>query len=166
MNRFIFLLAALTILSGCAAEPVYETMGNVWAETQTEALPASIELGVPEDTQMEVMEQSESGACYQIGDWMLWTEVHQGGDILSTMRSLTGLEEPEIISYTSGAYPCHETVWAVGDDEGECIVRTAVLCHGPYHYCLSMKAPQEQARQMGQLFSQLLDNVYLNDTAP
>ena len=164
MKRIIVILLLLTGLWGCSAEPVYETIGNVWDNPQLQSTPASIELAV-EGAQMAVMETDGNRKSYQVGNWMLWTEVRDGGDVLATMRDLTGLDDPQIISYPVGQYQCHETAWAVENEEGERVVRTAVISQGQYHYCLSIKAPQEEARQVGSFFTQLLKSVHINDTA-
>lgn len=163
-NVIIFLLVVLS-MAGCAAEPTFETIGNVWDNPQPVDTPASIEFALPEDAQMEVMESNDACKSYQIGQWMLWTEVYSGGDVLATMAHLTGMEEPRIISHPLGQYQCHETAWSVSEEEGEYVIRTAVIPYGQYHYCLSMKAPMEDARQVGEFFAGILSNVYLNDTA-
>lgn len=164
MKSYVGMLMIAIALSGCAAEPTFETIGNVWANTTAEELPASIEFGVPDDTQMEVMESNGSCRSYQIGEWMLWTEILDGGDIQETMQILTGMENPEMISHPSGAYQCYESVWTVTEEAGESVVRTGVIPKGAYHYCLSMKAPSAEAQQMGEAFRAILENVYLNDT--
>jgi len=155
------------MLTGCAAVPTYETIGNVWGNTPMEQVPASIEFGLPDDVQMEVMETTDSCKSYQVGDWMLWTEIHAGGDLLATMEMLTGLDADRlnIISYPQGRYQCHETAWSVCAEEGEYAVRTVVIPYGQYHYCLSLKAPVQDAEQAGNFFSGIVRNVYLNDTA-
>lgn len=164
MKIGLLLLITALVLSGCTAEPTFETIGNVWENSHAEELPASIEFGLPDDIVMEVMESDDNCRSYQIGDWMLWTEICNGGDIAATMKMLTGMEDAEMISHPSGMYSCHETAWAVTEEEGEYVMRAAVIPKGAYHYCLSMKAPVEDARQMGEVFSQILENVYLNDT--
>ena len=165
-NLIIYLLAVLT-LTGCAAEPTFETIGNVWDNPQVQDSPASIEFALPEDAQMEVMESNDTCKSYQIGDWMLWTEIHEGGDVRATMQTLTGMEAEalNITTHPLGQYQCHETAWAASGDEGEYVIRTAVIPHGQYHYCLSLKAPKEDSRSVGNFFSRILRNVYLNDTA-
>ena len=165
-NIIIFLLTILT-MTGCATEPTFETIGNVWDNPQMQASPASIEFALPDDAQMEVMESTDTCKSYQIGDWMLWTEIHSGGDVAATMETLTGINTDalNIISHPVGNYQCHETAWAASGEEGEYVIRTAVIPYGQYHYCLSMKAPKEDAQQVGSFFSGILRNVYLNDTA-
>lgn len=165
-NIMIFLLAVLSI-TGCAAEPTFETIGNVWDNPQIRESPASIEFALPDDAQMEVMETADTGKCYQIGQWMLWTEILNGGDVAATMETLTGAsaDSLNIIEHPLGQYQCHETAWATSEEEGEYVIRTAVISKGEYHYCLSLKVPKEDARQVGSFFSGILRNVYLNDTA-
>lgn len=160
------ILAAAMLLTGCAAQPVYETIGDVWANEVSTGQPARLEFGVPEDVELAVMESDGSSKCYQIGNWMLWTEVRPGGDLQATLAALTGLDAPEVISHPLGAYDCAQTAWAVSDEEGDTVLRAAVISDGEYHYCLTLRAPQQEARQAGTLFAQVLGNVYLNDTAP
>ena len=164
MKKVLLWFSLCIILQGCGTQPVYETIGNVWENPQVQALPASIEFALPDDAQMEVMESTDSCCSYQVGDWMLWTEIRDGGDVMETIRSLTGMQEPVSIRHTTGQYPCYETAWSVVEEEGEYVLRTAVIPQGQYHYCLSIKAPQEDARQVGEFFTSVVKSVYLNGT--
>ena len=164
MKKLWWLIFAVLMICGCTADPVYETMGNVWDNPQVQSEPASIEFGLPDDAQMEVMESDGLARSYRIGEWMLWTEICNGGDVEATMEALTGLEDPRIISHPAGVYTCYETAWAVGEEAGEFLVRTAVIPKGQYHYCLSIKYPQEDAVQVGSFFTEILNNVSLKNT--
>ena len=168
MKNAIWIGLLLLCMAGCGAEPVYETIGNVWDNEQTVHSPSVIEFALPEDAQMEVLGNTDTGAVYQIGQWTLWTQVLEGGDVPRSMETLSGLKKDrlQIISHPLGSYSCYEAVWSAAEEEGETLVRTAVIPYGPYHYCLSLKAPAEQGEQAGGLFSGILENVYLNDTTP
>ena len=167
LKKIMFFVLIMLTLTGCGAEPTFETIGNVWDNPQAAQTPASIEFALPEDAQMEVMESTDDCKSYQIGDWMLWTEIVTGGDVMQTMENLTGMDADclNVISHPLGNYQCHETAWSAFDEEGESVIRTAVIPYGEYHYCLSLKAPKEDARKVGSFFSGILKNVYLNDTA-
>ena len=155
-------LAAL-LLSGCGAEPVYETIGNVWENDEPVFAPAGMEFAVPEDAHMEVVEGSSGEKIYRIGDWELWTGTYSAGDLSATMEEITGLESGNltVISRRVGAYDCHETAWTTTGEDGTWVARTAVIEEGGYHYALSMMVPQEDADQLGSFFSQVLASVNL-----
>lgn len=167
MKNFMIFLLAILSMTGCAAEPTFETIGNVWDNPQIQDSPASIEFTIADDAQMEMMESTQTSKCYQIGQWMLWTEILSGGDVAATMETLTGISADalNIMEHPLGQYQCHETAWAYSAEEGEYVIRTAVIPQGEYHYCISLKVPMEDAQQVGSFFSGILRSVYLNDTA-
>lgn len=166
MKQILGLVLLSGLLWGCAAQPMYETVGDVWSDGSTGEVPASVHFALPDDAQMEVMESLDSCKSYRIGNWILWTQVLDGGDVQQTLRLLTGVDTAQPVCHSIGAYECYEAVCSVMEEEGEFVIRTAVIPRGAYHYCLSIKSPVKEARTMGEFFSKLLKNVTITDTAP
>lgn len=166
MKRILVCVMAAAMLSGCAAEPVYETIGNAMEDTQPVAAPGTIELVLPEDAQMQVVEDEFGSKSYRIGDNEVWTQVRTGGDISATMEQVTGIsaEALTVMEYQLMDMPCYELAWITATEEGMKVARTAVIDDGNYHYCVSLMMPEEKAESLGDSFSELLSGLRVSGT--
>lgn len=159
----VWLLAAL-LLAGCAAEPVYETIGDVCGNSEPVSTPGTIEFAVPEGAQVQTSETDSGVNYYTVGDWEIWTQVREGGDIRATMKEVTGMD-PDALTVMSrqvDGMDCHETTWTANGEDGVMVGRAAVLDDGNHHYCMALMVPQAQAEQIGENFMQLLDSVMIS----
>lgn len=161
----IWIMTAL-LLTGCAAEPVYETIGNVWDNPEPVASAASMEFSLPDGAEMEVLSEESGSKSYRVGNWELWTEVYPGGDVSATLEQVTGMDADAltVIQRQVGNMDCHETTWTTTDEEGVNVARAAVIDDGNYHYCISLMVPEEDAQEVGNFFEEILYSVNLVDT--
>lgn len=167
MKKCVVWVVVMLILTGCAAEPVYETIGDVCGNTEPVSSPGSIDFALPDGAQMQVLEDETDSKSYAVGNWEIWTQVHPGGDIQSTMEQVTGLSAQAltVIQRRVQDMACYEAAWSTTGEDGMKVGRTAVLDHGDYHYCISVMVPEEDASEVGDFFSQILDSVTISDTA-
>lgn len=169
MKKGIIWIMAALLLSGCAGdtEPVYETIGNVWENEEPVSAPASIEFAVPDGAEMEAVSTDSEVKIYRIGDWELWTQALDGGDLRATFEQLTGMDWDAltVVNHPVGEKNVYETAWTAMDEEDTYIIRAAVIEEGDYHYCLSLMALEDNSRTVGQFFTEILENVNLADTA-
>lgn len=167
MKKFALVLAALLALSGCAADVDFETIGNVYDQSEPVYAPGGIEMALPDGATMEVS-ADESVKRYQLGDWQVWTEVHPGGDILATLETVTGLRSDQLTVMESSrkGFRCHETAWTTTAEEGPMAARTVIADSGNYHYCISMAVPEQDAAQLEAFVDQVLGSITITDTAP
>jgi len=155
------------LLSGCGGEPVYETIGDVWEQTEPAVSPGRMEVPLPEGAQMEVMDANGDG-FYRVGNWELWTKVLSGGDLNRTIQTLSGMDSDAltVIDRKVGEYDCHETTWSVTSEDGVHVVRAGVLDDGNYHYCLCVSVPEEDAAEAGEVFAQVFQSIRITGIAP
>lgn len=167
MKKCVVWVMAALLLTGCAAEPVYETIGDVWANSEPVSAPGMIEFAMPDGAQMEVLEESAS-RCYTVGEWEIWTQVCPGGDIRSTMAQVTGIgaDALTIVTRQMQGMACYETAWSTTGEDGMKVGRTAVMDDGNYHYCVSVTVPETDANEVAEFYGQILDSVTVSDTAP
>lgn len=167
MKKVLVGLAFALVLSGCAAEPVYETIGDVWEQTEPVVSPGRMEVPLPEGAEMEVMEANGDG-FYRVGDWQLWTKVLSGGDLKKTIQALSGMDADAltVIQRKMGDYVCYETTWTAAAEDGTQVLRAGILDDGTYHYCLCISVPQEDAGEAGAVFGQVFRSVTITNTAP
>lgn len=167
MKKGICLLLVLMLLSGCASEPVYETLGDVWENTEPVAAPGQIELALTDEAQMEAMESSDGAKVYRYGISEIRTEILTSGDLAATLSRITGMDCDmlTVIQREQDGMAIYETAWSVMGDEGMTLARAMVADDGAYHYCVSVIIPEEQAQQVSQVFQTIIDSVSITDTA-
>lgn len=166
MKRLLVLMMAAALMSGCAAEPVYETIGNAMEDTQPVISPGKIELVLPEEAEMQVIEDEYGSKSYRIGDREVWTQICDGGDVSATLEKVTGIRADAltVMEHQVLDMPCHEIAWITTNEEGTFVARTAVLDDGNYHYCVSLMMPEADAEKLGDSFSELLSGVSISGT--
>jgi len=165
--RFVLFVVLVGMLSGCGGEPVYETIGDVWEQTEPAARPGRMEVPLPEGTQMEVMD-GLGDSYYRVGSWDLWTNVLPGGDVKKSIQTLSAMNTDTltVLKRSRGELECFETTWSVVSEEGQRVVRAGILNDGTYHYCLCISAPEEEAEDAGEVFAQILREVRITNTEP
>ena len=145
MKQVIIFLMMLPMLTGCAAQPTYETvndditipepaqMGQTFVELPAEAASPTIESG--------------SERLYMCGNYEIRIQTMESGDLESTVQAVSGYTKDRltIMETQRNGMPCYEFVWASAGDEGEQVGRAAVLDDGNYHYVLSVMGTAENA---------------------
>lgn len=164
MKKVLLFVMVAVFLGGCAAEPVYETIGNAMEDTLPVGAPGTIELTLPEDAEMQVIDGESGSKSYRIGDMELWTQVCEGGDISDTLEQVTGIRSDAltVMEYQLDEMSCNEIAWITNTDEGSLVCRTAVLDDGNYHYCISLMMPEENAQELSTSFSEIMDGVSIS----
>lgn len=167
MKIILAWIAMVGVLCGCAAEPVYETIADSWEQTAPAASPGKMEVPLPEGAEMEVME-ALGDSYYRVGNWELWTKVLTGGDVQKSFEALSALDVRglTVLERDRGDLRCYETTWAVTSEEGGQVVRAGILDDGNYHYCICLSAPEDEAGDAGQVFSEVFQAVRITNTAP
>lgn len=165
--RLVWVAVLAALLAGCAGDPVYETIGDVWEQTEPAASPGRMEVPLPEGAEMEVME-GYGDSYYRVGTWDLWTNVLSGGDVQKSIQTLSAMDinSLTVLKRTKGELQCFETTWTVTSEEGQRVVRAGILDDGNYHYCLCVSAPEEEAEEAGAVFAEILNGVRITDTEP
>ena len=165
MKKGIVWIMLMLLLTGCSSETTYETIGNVWEESEPTAVQGTMDFALPEGARMEVLEENGS-KYYSVGNWEIWTQVYPSGNIRSTIELVTGLEPdmPTVVRQQVEDMTCHETAWSTTGEDGMKAARTAVLDDGNYHYCISVMVPESDAEEVGDFFTQILDSVSISGT--
>lgn len=146
MKKIVWILAVVLCFAGCAdmTEPVMETVADGIVEPVA-AEPKPVAVWLPDDAAAQTMAQRETGECYTWGASELRIQTLDGGDILSTLRKLTGLD-PErltVMEYERDGVQFYQTVWSMTGEEGVSLGRCMVADDGNYHYCISLVSPED-----------------------
>ena len=145
MKKICWILAAVLCLGGCVSvtEPVMETVADEILEP-VEAEPKSVAVWLPDEAAAQTVADGAEGECYTWGESELRIQTLQGGDIRSTLKTLTGLD-PErltVMEYDREGLQLYQTVWSSTTEEGVQLGRCMVADDGNYHYCISLVSPE------------------------
>lgn len=157
----IFLTLAL-LLAGCGSEETFETVAD---EILQPALAQSREiiLKLPEEAASPAVE-SGSERLYQCRDYDISVQVLEGGDLGQTIRALSGYD-PEsltVLQTQRNDFDCCEFVWASLGETGELIGRGLILSDGTWHYCVSILADANHARDNQVYWDEMFRSVTLS----
>lgn len=147
MKKCWIILVVLGLLTGCGAEETFETVADEQA-AQVSASQRQIYVELPGEAASPAVE-SDSGRLYLCGDYEICIQILPGGDRAATVRSLSGYEPEEltVMEREKEGTDCWEFVWASAGETGDLVGRAMVLDDGSYHYCLTVLADADTARQ-------------------
>ena len=157
----LMILAAVLLLSGCMAMPVYETLEGVDANGEVPAMK-KIRFDLPEDATVQTV-QGGTGRIYFCDGYEIMVETFTSGDLDKTLRSLTGFSRDALtlVQTKVDGIDRYSCVWTSIGEQGEQIGRTTVLDDGGYHYCLSVTAPAQDALKLQEIFGRIYESFTL-----
>lgn len=143
MKVLVWMMVLALALAGCgeAEAPVMETVGDVYEVVRVE--PENISVWVPDGAAAETM--AEDGTrCYTWDGCELRIQTLDGGDIRSTLQTLTGrsAESLTVMEYERQGLQLYQSVWSMTGEEGVTLGRCLVADDGNYHYCVSLLSPE------------------------
>ena len=161
MKFLCCLLVFLLLLTGCAAQPAWEQMEDVYAP-QASPEPKKIGLTLPEDAATQVLAGS-SGVLYFCDGYEIMAETLASGDLEATLMSLTGFEREDLtlLETKNGDVNRYECVWTSVSGEGQRVSRAVILDDGSYHYCVSVGADSADAGALRETWQALLGSIVL-----
>ena len=138
MKKWICAAMAIFLLTGCGVQTTMETVADVVVEPEAPA-PRAISVSLPGETAMPAME-SESGRFYLASDYEIWVQTLPGGDMTTTIETMSGFlpEDLTVITTESGDCHRHEFVWATAGEGGDLLGRGVILDDGNYHYTMTV----------------------------
>lgn len=139
MKKIAIILLLCAMLSGCAAVPTFETLGDIMHEQAGANTPAQICLTLPEDAE-------SVGDAYFCNGFYVELKTVDAGDMNKTVQAMSGFSADDLTVMTASVNGIdrYEWVWSAASAEGEVVCRAAVLDDGNYHYCLTAVAPAQQ----------------------
>ncbi len=161
MKKFHWLVLAL-VLAGCAAQPVYEPVEDVYAPVSV--AQAQIRLDYPQEAAAYTL-AGENGSFYECDGYTLTVQTLRGGDLNATVETLTGYtaENLTLLEVGPGRYEC---AWTGAGEGGDQVSRMVLLDDGAYHYAVTVMAPAQSAGALQEIWTALLSSVSLGDIGP
>lgn len=144
----IWLFLLVLLLTGCSAEPVYETLPDMPAEPVMAAV-RDVFVQPPEDAIAQTSGQ-EDLQIYMGDGYTLILQTLPGGDLNETVQQVTGYNQSQLQLTESqkGDARRFDFVWTgTGEEELE-LGRGCILDDGNYHYVLCAMTPESHTEDL------------------
>lgn len=164
MKKCIVILLLSTLLAGCAAEPVFEQVEDVYAGTVPD--PAELAVMLPEEASLLAGQTEAAGQLYFCDGYTLTTQILSGGDLDRSLRTLTGYgaDSLTLLQTVRDGCACVTCAWTSAGEGGDQVGRLLLLDDGTYHYAVTVMAPAEQAGSLSETWDALLGSITLSYT--
>ena len=162
MKMFISLLLCVLLLTGCAGEPVLETVNDVIAQPVSAQVYSPV-FTLPKDAAVTTMESGQSGTIYFCDGYTVTLRSLPSGDLNKTLLDATGFsgDTLTLVKTTDEGYDRIQCVWSSVGEEGEQLGRLTLLDDGVNHHVRACMTPAEDASALAPEIQQLMDSFRL-----
>lgn len=164
MKKCLMMILAALLLTGCGAEPVYETVSDDLVQPVA-AVMQQTALQLPEGAAVSVMQNDQTGSIYFCDDYTLTLQTVEGGDLNATLLQTTGYSKDalKLIETQPGDYTRYDCVWTTVGEGEEQVNRAAILDDGCYHYILTCMTPASKAEQLQEQWQAIFTSFCLTE---
>ena len=149
MKKICVLMILAVILSGCRAEPTWETVQDIIPE---EVAPVAQQLYVPlpDDAAQLTFQEEASGELYLCDGYTLTKQITESGDLSKTVESICGMNSDhlQIMKTIQNDQDRYDFVWTAAGEDGLQLGRACILDDGAYHYIVSTMASEEDSMRV------------------
>ena len=158
-------MTVFLLLSGCAAQPVFETVSDQ-LDIPAVAPVRQLQVSLPKEATTPTLQSEESGKLYLCDGYTLSIQTMEAGDLDATMRSLTGFarEQLTVMETLKHGIKRYDCVWSAAGEGGDQVARAVILDDGNYHYAVTVMADFASAGDLADTWKSILDIVSLSDT--
>lgn len=161
MKRYLWVFMIAMLLSGCRAEPTFETVADELA-VPAMVQPRQVYVALPGEAALPAME-NDSSRLYLGSDYEILLQTVEGGDLPQTIRQISGFEEQDLTILTTETDGIRrmEFVWVSEGERGEALGRCVILDDGSYHYCLSLLRDADASSDVQTNWNRVFDSFTL-----
>ena len=162
MKTLAIVLLCLLLLTGCAQEPVLETVNDeILQPVMTEAYCPIFTL--PKEAAVTTMESAEAGTLYFCDGYTVTLRTLPAGDVNKTILDATGFspENLTLVKTRTEDFDRVQCVWSTASEEGEQVGRLTLLDDGVNHHVLTCMASAGDASKLSSQVQQLMDSFRL-----
>jgi len=162
MKKLILIAGILLILTGCTAEPTFETVSDEYVQPVL-AQTHQMTLELPDDAAVLTMQSDENGTIYFCDGYTATVQVVQAGDLNKTLLDATGFKKDDLnlMQTQSNGVKRYDWVWAAAGEEEDQVCRGTILDDGVSHYVLTCMTGASQARQAQESWQELFASFCL-----
>ena len=159
MKKLVFVVLALTLLSGCQQPKTFETMSDSYVQPEPPEAQKVI-LQLPEDAAKAVFEANRADTLYLCDDYSVAVQTLPAGNLDATLREVTGfgVEKVQLWEKQDGEVSRFVCVWVSAGEGGDQMGKATILDDGDYHYVLSVMASAEDAGRLADTWQQLMES--------
>lgn len=160
----LWIIAAVLLLTGCAAPKDYETMADNYLVPQQ--IAKQVSASVPSDDALLAMTDAGGGTLYLCDGYSVLIETLEAGDIDRTLKHISGFtrDQLQVIERQDDIFRRLECVWAAAGEGQDQVGRAVILDDGAYHYTLTFMADAQKTGELTQQWQQIVQSFNL-DTA-
>lgn len=138
MKKWIYVVCACLLLTGCGRAPTLETVADD-LEAASIAEPRNIQVNLPDEAAAPAVE-GDGGLMYLCQDYEILIQTLPGGDLEETIRQISGFgrEDLTVMETLRDGVRRYDFVWASAGETGEQLGRAVVLDDGSYHYAMTV----------------------------
>lgn len=164
MKKYFVCLLLAVLLAGCAAEPVFEQVEDVYGGTLPDAGELTVML--PEEAAVLTAAGDGSGQLYFCDGYTLTVQTLTGGDLDRSLRMLTGYGRNSltVLETLRDGVPCFSCAWTSAGEGGDQVGRLVLLDDGAYHYAVTVMADAARAGSLSETWDSILNRVILPNT--
>lgn len=165
MKKLWMLLAVVLLLSGCAVQETFETMGDLY-DVPASVTVYEIQLQLPEAAAQFVMEDVDGGKFYQCDGYTVYVQTLAGGDLARTFRQVTGLEKDAltVMQTQQGSFKRYESAWSAAGEDSQLVCRTLILDDGHVHHAVTVMADHTLAGKLQDEWAHIFSTASLVST--
>ena len=166
LKKIAAMALMLCFLIGCAAEPVFEPVTDVYAGTAP--LPGTLQVMVPEKAAVLAAAGEDTARLYFCDGYTMTVQTLIGGDLDRSLRNLTGYgrDRLTVLETLRQGVTCYSCAWTSAGESGDQVGRLVLLDDGSHHYAVSVMAPATDAGALAEEWEQILSRVTLTGTDP
>lgn len=164
MKKWMCVILAAMMLTGCSAAPTFETLGNVDHLDPDIPAPREIALILPDDAMQPVI-ASGADQLYVCEAYTISVQTMASGDLSATVQSISGFspEQLTILESRCGDHDRLDWVWTAAAEGGDAMCRAALLDDGIFHYTLCVTASAEAAGTLNEQWNALFGSFCLKE---
>lgn len=162
MKKLVWLAGMILLLSGCAAEPTFETVSDEYVQ------PVSVQmrqmmLSLPDDAAALSVQSDEGGNLYFCDGYTITVQVLDSGDLDKTLRQCSGFGKDalQLMETAQNDVKRYDWVWTAAGEGEDQVGRGAVLDDGVNHYVLTCMAGASDAEALQEQWQALFSSFHL-----
>ena len=165
LKKFMFVLAAVLLLSGCGAQETFETVSDVNAAPVL-ATQNRLQISLPDEAAVASMEAEDGSTIYLCDGYTVTVQQLSGGDLDRTLREITGFSKDALLVMETvrDGHKRYECVWSAAGEGEDQVGRAAILDDGQHHHIVTVMAGYTQAGELRSTWQHIMDSATLVST--
>ena len=164
MRKLVALLIGIVALSGCGIHETMETISDS-VDIQVVAPVKQLKIDLPEGAGSPTFLAEDGAKLYECDGYTLCIQTLDSGDLNRSLKEITGFERDKltVMERRTDGVKQYDCVWSAAGESGDHIARAVILDDGNYHYAVTVIAEFEQAGNMSEQWTKLLNSARISD---